>query len=363
MLSRTWSLLLLAAAALACDAGSTVPPVDAPPPAPAAAQDDPAVARVGDVEISQSELDAYIREELFQRETRGGNAGRVYDLRRRYLTQMVDERVVKAEAGRRGLEPEEMLRAEFATIEVSDDDVKAFYDQNAERMGGKPFEEVKDRLREYLQYQEQPAVMASLREGAGAEILLEPARFDVAADGPAKGPADARVTIVEFSDFQCPYCERATSVIAEISERYPEDVRIVYRHLPLDNIHPRARPAAEASACAQDQDRFWDYHDKLFAGRRALEDADLARYAQEIGLDTEAFQACLADGRFREKVEADASAAEAIGITGTPAFLVNGILLTGVRPIEEFVALIDGELAREQPAASLSPDDPTAPGS
>jgi protein-disulfide isomerase len=176
-------------------------------------------------------------------------------------------------------------------------------------------------------------------------IHIEAPRIDVAATGPAKGPADARVTIVEFSDFQCPFCQRVLPTLERVLETYPEDVRIVYRHLPLRS-HGRARPAAEASLCAADQDGFWPYHDALFANTKALADEDLVRYAAESGLDAERFQRCLEERRFAAQVDEDAAAARGAGITGTPAFVVNGILLSGARPFEDFARVIDAELDR-----------------
>ena len=161
-------------------------------------------------------------------------------------------------------------------------------------------------------------------------MLLEPPRVTVAAEGPSLGPADAPVTIIEFSDFQCPYCGRAASTVKQIHERYPKQVRIVYRNLPLDSIHPNARPAAEAAACADAQGRFWEFHDRLFANQRALAPEDLQRYAKEIGLDMAAFDQCVKDRKSQAKVDGDLAAANEAASNagkrglGTPAFFVNG---------------------------------------
>jgi protein-disulfide isomerase len=184
----------------------------------------------------------------------------------------------------------------------------------------------------------------------------------VAAEGPSFGPADAPVTIVEFSDFECPYCARAGVIAKQIQARYPTQVRFVYRHLPLERIHPHARGAAEASACADAQGRFWDFHDKLFANQRALSPADLQRYAGELKLDQAAFDQCVKERKFQAQVDRDlAAAAEAAGGAGkgglgTPSFFVNGILLSGAKPIGDFYRLIDAELARAgaPPAAAAA---------
>jgi protein-disulfide isomerase len=193
--------------------------------------------------------------------------------------------------------------------------------------------------------------------------MLEPPRVSVAAEGPSLGPADAPVTIIEFSDFQCPYCGRASNTVKQIHERYPKQVRIVYRHLPLDSIHPHARPAAEAAACANAQSRFWEFHDKIFANQRALSAPDLQRYAKEVGLDVAAFDQCVTERKFQALVDLDLKAANTAAAAagkrslGTPAFFVNGILVSGAKPAEEFYRLIDAELARAgvPPATAAAP--------
>jgi protein-disulfide isomerase len=175
--------------------------------------------------------------------------------------------------------------------------------------------------------------------------------MDISTDGHARGPEDARVTIVEFSDYQCPYCARAEPIIADVMARYPDDVRFVYRHLPLA-MHPEARRASEAAVCAEAQGRFWDYHALLFANQRALAPDDLDAYAVELGLDMTAFDACLQSDATAERVGRDMEEAKRAGITGTPAFFVNGVPFHGARPAAEFVEIIESELQREADAAA-----------
>ena len=312
---------------------------------------DTAVAEVGGRTVTSAELDAWIKDELFERATSGGEPSRLYNLRSRSLPDMIDARLLEEEAERRGLTRDELSEVVAGEApELGDEEITAFYEENKHRFDGASFEEMEPKIREALVRQHDTKALeefvVSLQERAGITILLEPARVDVVADGPSRGPAGAPVTIVEFSDFQCPFCSRALPVIEEVLKRYPDDVRIVYRHMPLDRIHANARAAAEASVCAQDQGKFWPYHDKLFANAKTLEPEDLERYASEVGLDLERFRACVAERKFREKVEADADAARTIGVSGTPAFVVNGIVLTGARPLPDFVRIIDAELAR-----------------
>jgi protein-disulfide isomerase len=322
--------------------------------------------------ITQDELDEWIKEDLFRQQTEDLAPGATYELRSRSLQRLLDERVLEAEAERRGVETEELMRLEReARGAISDEQVTEFYEKNKKNMGGATRDQVADRIRSYLDEAREGEIMAELRERAKIEVLLEPPRVTVAAEGPSVGPADAPITIVEFSDFQCPYCARAGAIVKQIHERYPSQVRFVYRHLPLERIHPQARGAAEASACADAQGRFWDFHDKLFANQRALAAADLQGYAKELGLDTQAFEQCVSERKFRSLVDRDlAAAAEAASDSGkrglgTPAFFVNGILLSGARPVEEFYRVIDAELARvgapaapaaQQPAAEAAAD-------
>jgi protein-disulfide isomerase len=326
-------------------------------------QDATQVALLDGKPISQGELDAWIKEDLFRSETEDGAPAELYELRTRALEKLLDERILAAEAARRGVSGDELLRLEREALgAVSDAQVSEFYEKNKQRMGGATLEQIADRIRSHLDDEREDQVVADLRKRAKIEVMLEAPRVTVGAEGPSLGPAGAPVTIVEFSDFQCPYCGRAGPVMKEVHARYPEQVRIVYRHLPLDRIHPQARGAAEASACADAQGRFWEFHDKLFENQRALATADLQRYAGELGLDTAAFEQCVKERRFKDQVERDLAAATAAATAsgkrglGTPAFFVNGILLSGAKPAEEFFRVIDAELAR----AGAAPTAPAA---
>jgi protein-disulfide isomerase len=170
-------------------------------------------------------------------------------------------------------------------------------------------------------------------------------KVDVPADAPIQGAKHAKVTIVEWSDFECPFCGRVSPTLEEIKKMYGKDVRIVFRHQPLP-FHPTAKPAAEASMAAHEQGKFWPYHDKLFANQRALDRASLEKYAQEVGLNMAKFKSALDTGKFRAKVEADAAAGSAVGANGTPTFFINGRQLVGAQPFPAFKAVIDEEIAK-----------------
>jgi len=171
-------------------------------------------------------------------------------------------------------------------------------------------------------------------------------RVNVSTDGdPSIGPEDAPVTIVEFSDYQCPYCASwYQQTFDRLIANYPGQIRFVYRDLPLP-MHPEAIPAAEAANCAGEQGAYWKFHDALFSGQYDLGRAAYEQYAADLGLEPAAFTACLDDHRTQDEVRADAADATRLGLTGTPSFVINGRILIGALPFEDFKAIIDEELA------------------
>ena len=171
-------------------------------------------------------------------------------------------------------------------------------------------------------------------------------RVDVSTDDdPSIGPEDAPITIIEFSDYQCPYCRSwYQQVYEQLLANYPNQIRFVYRDLPLP-MHPEALPAAEAANCAGEQGAYWKYHDALFSMEYGLGREAYEKYATDLGLDLKAFTACLDSNRYQDEVQADASDAASVGINSTPTFVVNGRVLVGALPFANFQAVIDEELA------------------
>jgi protein-disulfide isomerase len=176
-------------------------------------------------------------------------------------------------------------------------------------------------------------------------------RYDVPADGdPALGPADAAITIIEFSDYECPYCQRwHVEVFDRLMETYADQVRLVYRDFPLTSIHPNAFAAAEAANCANEQGGFWGFHDRLFSMELGLSSQAYQQYARQLGLDEEAFRECLDSGKYKEEVQSDFDYAAELGVRSTPTFFINGIAVVGAQPYEVFQQIIDKELAGEIP--------------
>jgi protein-disulfide isomerase len=164
---------------------------------------------------------------------------------------------------------------------------------------------------------------------------------------PQRGPADAWVTIVEFADFQCPFCRDAAPTVQQVLDAYPSDVRLVFKHLPLTGLHARAMPAALAADCAGQQGQFWGMHDLLFAAQDAsgLDDAHLTSYATQLGLNVATWQGCLESADAAARVNADVTLATQLGVSGTPTFAVNGTPLVGAQPFSAFQDAVGSALA------------------
>jgi protein-disulfide isomerase len=340
----TWGIAMAALAALAVGAPG---PVRAQEPASRAG----VAAKVGDEDIRMDEVEQPLRGRLAQLEQQR------FELLQQRLDHLVSERLLAQEARRRNVSVDQLLKTEVhgKSPDVTDDEVTAFIDQNRGRLGRVQESELRLKVWDYLRGQKvglrRQAYVKELRDRTPVVIHLqepESTRVPVRADlGYARGPAAAPVVIVEFSDFQCPYCKTVVATIKQLLERYPEQVRWVFRDFPLASIHPTAPKAHEAARCAGAQGKFWEYHDVLFERSPRHQPDQLARYAEELKLDATAFRECLESERYAEAVEADIEEAGRLGITGTPTFYVNGRLMVGAQPLAAFQQAVEGELARK----------------
>jgi protein-disulfide isomerase len=191
------------------------------------------------------------------------------------------------------------------------------------------------------------AYQAGADPAATAPTSQKTTRYNVDDGGnPSLGPATAPITIIEFSDYQCPYCSQwYNQVYQRLMQTYPDKIRFVYRDFPLNNIHSEAEAAAEAADCAGEQGRYYDYHDKLFSGEVDLSSAAYTQYAQELGLNQVKFKDCMSSQRFKNEVTTDYQSATKLGVRSTPTFFINGIILIGAQPFESFQTVIDKELS------------------
>lgn len=198
---------------------------------------------------------------------------------------------------------------------------------------------------------EQASVPVPQSEGESSSASQEVVRYDVPVDDdPVLGAEDAPITIVEFSDYECPYCRQwHAQVYSQLIETYGDRVRFVYRDFPLDSIHPEARPAAQAANCAYEQGVFWEYHDMLFSMEQELGREAYLEYASRLDIDQDAFNECIESERYQAEVQGDFEFAAQLGVRSTPTFFINGIAVVGAQPFDVFQQVIERELAGEIP--------------
>lgn len=309
------------------------------------------VATIGDAKIKMHEVDEAVGAQL--REL----SEQAYDIRRQGLDQLINQQLVRKAAFAQGMTEDQYLQeaVDKRTSEPSTEEVKKFFEQNAAQLPPKAkFDEFKDRIASFLKRQQQSTkakeVFDELRKDASVSVLLKAPpkpRINVAPTGPAKGPDHAAVTIVEFSDFECPFCSRAKNVVDDVMKKYDGKVRLVFRQFPL-GFHQHAKKAAEAALCAHAQGKFWQVHDAMFADQKNLDLESLKKVAKAQGLDTAAFDKCLESDASGKLLAEDMADGQKAGVTGTPAFFINGIMLSGAQPIEEFSRVIDAELTESK---------------
>jgi len=308
------------------------------------------VATVGGTAITLAQADANA---LMQSATRFGDvrlAQALYEARKLAINQIVDGELLGREAKVRGIDRNALVQQEITAkvVPVTEADVQTWYQANQGRVQGATLEQVREPIRSLLVQERTAEVRTAfvnlLKAKTAVQILLDPPRqlLDTSAS-PTRGTPGAPIELVEFTDFECPFCVRAESVLKQVLDAYGDRIRLVYRAFPLP-IHSNARPAAEAAACASEQDKFWPYHDRLFAEAGKLSDADLKKAAVDLGMNAERFNACVDEHRYKAVVEADQQAGNEAGVNGTPAFFVNGRLLSGAQPFEAFKRIIDEEL-------------------
>ena len=279
----------------------------------------------------------------------------LYRLERQKLDEHIGAMLVTREAKKRGVAVATLLEQEVnSTVNPpSDDEIRSLYEKNKERIPVE-FEKVRDQMRNYLHEQKiterKIEYFKTLRINGKVTTYLKPpelVRVDLSVNGaPSKGSEKAEVTIVKFEDFQCPYCKAVQPNFQEVLKRYDGKVRLVHKDLPLDQIHPQARQAAEAARCADDEGKFWEYHDRLYASSPNAAPEDLRLYAKDLGLNQELFDKCLARGKYKAAIQNDLNEAANLGLTGTPAFFINGRELSGAQSVQAISQIIDEELSR-----------------
>jgi len=276
---------------------------------------------------------------------------KIYFIRSTATNNLVIKALLEEEARARGITVDDLKKQLIpGKVEVPKSKVDEVYEENASLFANMSQDEAKERIRLDLESHEKMAkyktAVEELRRKAKVEMFLSappPLMASVGADGPAKGSADAPVTIVVFSDFQCPYCKQAIPVLNQVMQAYGNDVRLIFKHLPLSSIHPQALGAAQAAVCAEKQGRFWDYHDRLFASSPNLSPLILEKIASDIGLNTGEFSSCLNGEESRSAVLRDLQVANKLGIQGTPTFVINGQVFKEAISFESVKKIINEE--------------------
>ncbi|MBV8772851.1 MAG: thioredoxin domain-containing protein [Deltaproteobacteria bacterium] len=307
------------------------------------------LARVGDHPVTQGEVDTKIAQQL-------------YDLRKQALDDIIDQYLLRQAAQKVGLSPADYVNRQVrsTTPRVTADEAQHFYGEHKAqldaRTGGHSFSQIESRLIAALQRQRdedvQQELIRKLRAQNHVSVLLEAPHMSVASAGhPSTGATSAPVTVIEFSDFQCPFCRAAESSIKQVRQKYGDQVRLVYMDFPL-GFHPHAMDAARAGRCAAEQGKFWQFHDALFLDQKKLDPEGLKQTARRVGLDADKFNTCFSSDRHSAGIRQDMAEGTALGVTGTPTFFINGRELVGAQPPPKFDEVIDEELARAQAAAS-----------
>ncbi len=265
------------------------------------------------------------------------------------LLHMLADRLFEAEAAKRGITKAALLEKELQgkIKEPSPQDVSAFYLANRQRFT-QPLDKVSEQIQQYLKAEYRNKAIDDLAErlkpGYAVKMLLPPLRFHVGDEGsPSRGPKQAPVTIVEFSDFQCEDCSQLSKTLHEIVAKYGDKVRLVYRQLPVSQVHPLAEKAAEASLCAADQKQFWEMHDLMFDTQTRLKEEDLRAKAAQLKLDTTAFSSCLSSGKYAARVKEDGREAYRLAVPNSPSFFINGRPYSGAIPLPEISKIIEEE--------------------
>ena len=303
------------------------------------------LAVVGGQTIYDDDLVPFVQGQVFQLRLQE------YEVKSKALENLVNQKLLEAEAKKKGIPTEKRLEQEVdaKVPEPTETELQALYIVQKEQLR-KSFDDIKAQLQQLLKQaklqQARQDYYKRLREQAGVSIFLQKPKVEVAYD-PARlrGNPKAPVVIVEFSDFQCPYCRSVQPTLKNLLAKYEGRVSLSYRDLPLRDIHPQAQMAAEASRCAGEQGKFWEYHDLLFENPNKLNREGLVEQARSLKLDEKQFDSCLSSDKYKTQIEEDRQAGLRAGVNGTPGFFINGNMVSGNQPQDSFERVIEAELA------------------
>lgn len=326
-------------------AQAVVPQNTPPPPAGTPSSAPQVLATINGVNVTDDEVTARVKDRLAKLDNQ------IYEIKKSGLDDIVEEKLLQAEADRLKVSVDELIKTEIQSkIESpSDEEVQSFYNSYKKKLNDRPLESVKteivNQIRNTKQAKAYNGYIASLRQSAKVEMFMKRPRVAVSAKGaPSKGNPNAPIQIIEFSEFQCPFCKKTRPTIEQILTTYKDKVHYSFRDFPL-SFHKLARKAAVAAHCAGAQGKYWEYNDMLFENQRELGLESLKKYAKDLGLDSNKFEACLVSDTYEDMIDESMADAAKAGVTGTPAYFINGIFISGAQPFEKFQEIIDEELA------------------
>lgn len=275
-----------------------------------------------------------------------------YQIESQALEDLIRQKVVEIEARKEGLTVEQLYAKEVDSKvpDPSDAEAKGYY-LAVKTKTTLPFSDIEPQIKRLMKNAEiqeaREKYADSLRAKSNVVVYLQPPTVELGSNDPARieGAADAPVTIVEFGDFQCPFCSRVEPTLTNLLKKYKGEVKLAFRDFPLSSIHPHAEAGAEASRCAEEQGKFWAMHDAMYADQSKLADANLIQTATHLGMNQDSFAACLKSGKYKAAIQQDVEAGTRAGVTGTPTFFINGQYLQGSVPQAQFEKIIDAALA------------------
>lgn len=310
-------------------------------------QDKTIVAKMGDVTITQDEVRKGIETEIYEAEMK------VYELKMAKLKSLILEKLMEKHPDKKGLSNDEFMEKHIASkVKVSEEDIKKLVQER--KIPKEHVKEMRERIVQFIKMEKQRDALEQWLAAQTAKnpveiYLTKPERpaFKIKTDDsdPSFGSASAKVTLVEFSDFQCPFCAKGANILKELKKKYGSKLRVVFKNYPLP-FHNDAKGAAIAGLCANEQgsDKFWKLHDEMFANQQQLGIEGLKGLAKKVGLDSAKFDGCLDSKKYAAAIEADIQDGREASVKSTPTFFVNGKIINGAVPLEQFVELIDQEL-------------------
>jgi protein-disulfide isomerase len=308
-------------------------------------------AAITEDEVARAAADDLRALEAHRLDDAASDARARLEIMHRALDVIVGDRLIAAEAAKREVRKEDVIYGEIeSNVQIpSDEEIERYYEANKARIAF-PREQalpwVRQHMTELSRTRLRDLFIRNVKRHFGVKVYLEPVRYEVTAAGhPSRGLATAPVTIVEFSDFDCSDCRTQVATLKAVEDAYTQQLRVVFRQFPLTS-HPRAQKAAQASLCAHEQGRFWEFHDALFGHPGELNVDGLKRWAVQLKLETAAFNACLDAGTCANAVKKDIEEGRAAGVTGTPTMFINGRRVSGYQPYADLKDVIDDELQR-----------------